>query len=84
MKTLSIVIRSPEGLHAKPASELFMEARKFPCRVTAFLGRKKADCKSILELLSLGASFGDELILTFEGADEETAADAFRLLFGKT
>ena len=52
MKTLTVRIRVPEGLHVKPASKIFMEARKYGCRITAFGSERQADCKNIMELLT--------------------------------
>lgn len=39
-------------------------------------GGKSADAKRIFGVMSLGAKKGDEIFMTAEGADEETAAQA--------
>lgn len=80
MKTLTITVQTAEGLHVKPASQLFMAARNFNCRITASCGQEQADCKNILELLSLGAADGELLTLTFDGPDEAEAELAFSRL----
>ena len=84
MKTLTVRIRVPEGLHVKPASKIFMEARKYGCRITAVGSERQADCKNIMELLSLEAAFGEELRFEFDGAGEEKAREAFKLLLRET
>lgn len=66
MRTLTITVQTAEGLHVKPASQLFMAARDFNCRITASCGEAQADCKNILELLNLGAAGGERLTLNFE------------------
>lgn len=77
MRTLTITVQTAEGLHVKPASQLFMAARNFNCRITASCGEAQADCKNILELLNLGAAGGERLTLNFEGPDETEAESAF-------
>lgn len=68
------------GLHARPASRVFMEARKYECKIEALCGNKKADCKSLLELMGLGAKFGNQILFRLDGADEEAAAEGLRQL----
>ena len=46
--------------------------------------RRQADCKNIMELLSLEAAFEEELRLEFDGAGEEKAREAFKLLLRET
>lgn len=81
MECLTITVKSLEGLHVKPASEMFMAANQFSSQITAVLGEKRADCKNILDILGLGALFGDRLQLEFEGRDEKEAKKAFQSLF---
>ncbi|WP_394922258.1 HPr family phosphocarrier protein [uncultured Robinsoniella sp.] len=68
------------GLHARPASRVFMEARKYECKIEALCGNKKADCKSLLELMGLGAKHGNQILFRFDGADEDAAAEGLRQL----
>lgn len=84
MKILTIAVQTAEGLHVKPASQLFMAARDFSCRITASCREAQADCKNILELLNLGAAGGERLVLSFDGPDEEAAERAFRRLTEKS
>lgn len=58
------------GLHARPAAMLVKCAARFKCQVTVAAGNKKANGKSIMSILSLGAIKGDELLITAEGSDE--------------
>ena len=48
--------------------------RKYECKIEALCGNKKADCKSLLELMGLGAKYGSQILFRFDGADEEEAA----------
>lgn len=66
------------GLHARPASLIFMEARKYICGVEARWGSDKADCKSLLALIGLGVMGGGEVLFRFDGEDEEAASVGVR------
>jgi phosphotransferase system HPr (HPr) family protein len=60
------------GLHARPATHLVKIANKFDSNIFLYKSddkTKKADCKSILSVLLLGATNGTNLILTGNGPD---------------
>lgn len=67
-------VKDPMGLHARPASLIFVEARKYRCSIEALWGSDKADCKSLLSLMGLGATAGDVVLFRFDGKDEKAAA----------
>jgi len=70
-------IKDPLGLHARPASIIFMEARKFSCSIEVQWESDKADCKSLLALMGLEAKRGSIIRFRFDGVDEEAAMTAF-------
>ena len=70
-------IKDPLGLHARPASIIFMEARKYSCSIEVQWESDKADCKSLLSLMGLEAKKGSILRFRFDGEDEEAAMTAF-------
>jgi phosphotransferase system HPr (HPr) family protein len=57
------------ALHARPAGKLVLEANRFHSAISLTANGRRADAKSILEVLSLGAVGGTELHLTASGAD---------------
>ena len=69
----------PEGiaLHARPAAHLVRAASKLSTPVTITANGKRANARSILEVLALGATGGTALTLTATGSD---AAHAVRAL----
>ncbi|MGC6176230.1 HPr family phosphocarrier protein [Lacrimispora sp. 38-1] len=83
MREYRYEIEDPMGLHARPASKLFMEAGKYMCTIEAYWGLQKADCKSLLAIMGLGAKKGDVLVFRFEGEDEEAAYYAIRSVLDK-
>jgi phosphocarrier protein HPr len=74
MQLRKIKIRNPHGLHLRPAAELVKFARRFKSDISLLFRRKKADTSSIIDVVSLGASSGDEVAVIIEGEDEEAAS----------
>lgn len=68
------------GLHARPASQFVQTAARFASLVTVEYNAKKANAKSILQVLSLGAGGGAEISISAEGADAEAAIAALQQL----
>jgi phosphotransferase system HPr (HPr) family protein len=69
-----------EGLHLRLASRFAHLASRFESEMTVSSGGQVANAKSILDLLSLAASWGDWLDLEARGADAEAAVEALREL----
>jgi len=72
----TLVLTNRSGLHARPASIFVQTAKKFRSKIFVRKGGKKADAKSILSVLSLGAECGDEIEIIVEGDDAEDALKA--------
>jgi phosphotransferase system HPr (HPr) family protein len=82
MSTSSEVVvaaRLPDSvaLHARPAGRFVQLAASFPCSVAVTANGKRANAKSILEVLALGATGGTELALAASG---DRAAEAVEQL----
>lgn len=76
MRELKYVITDPEGIHARPAGELVKAAKQFQCNITLTKDGKSGDCKKIFGIMGLAVKNGNEITMTFEGADEEAACEA--------
>ncbi len=73
MKEFKYVITDPEGIHARPAGMLVKAAKEYACDIKLAKGTKAMSCKAIFGVMGLAAKKGDEVTLTFDGADEEAA-----------
>ncbi len=73
MKQLEITINNETGLHARPAKTLVNLVKQFKSSITIWHGEKKANAKSLISVLTLGASKGSQLKIEVDGDDEETA-----------
>lgn len=76
MKELRYQIKDELGLHARPAGQLVKAAVPFGCRIMMGTSRKMVDAKRIMGVMGLALKQGDEMIMTFDGPDEEEASQA--------
>jgi phosphocarrier protein HPr len=75
-------VRLPVGvaLHARPAGAFVRAAAGFAADVSVSANGRSANAKSILDVLSLGAEAGAELVIAASGADAVAAAEQLALL----
>ncbi len=73
MKQAPVTIVNQRGLHARASAKLANAANIFDCDITLMNKQKSADCKSIMQIMMLAASYGSEFTLKAEGIDEEQA-----------
>lgn len=76
MKEIQYTITDELGVHARPAGMLVKEASKFSCKIKVASPNKEVDAKRIMGVMSMGAKQGELLKFTFDGEDEEAAAQA--------
>lgn len=81
MKSFSYVITDEVGIHARPAGILVKEAKKYASKVTVSMGGKSADATKLMALMSMGVKQGDEVTVSVEGDDEESAAAEIEKFF---
>lgn len=84
MPFVTVTVRNPSGLHARPAAAFVRAAAGLPVEVRVTnLTRdpdRSAAAKSILGVMQLGVAQGHELQLEAEGDGAETALDDLRAL----
>ena len=81
MLSCDLTLTNPSGLHARPAALLVELAKSFTATVIIRYGEKSANAKSILSVLSLGASQGAFLTIVTEGEDETMALNQISAAF---
>ena len=67
-----IIIKSAQGLHARPAALFVQIANKYNSNVTISKSGEKVNGKSIMGILTLGAENGSTVIVEVEGEDAES------------
>ena len=81
MQSKSLEILNELGLHARVASRIVREARKFQSGVYVRKEGRSYDLKNVTGVITVNAKRGDILTVEFDGSDEEAAAEAFETLF---
>ena len=78
-KTVTVLNRA--GLHARPSALIVQETKNFKCSIHFEKGREKVNAKSIMGVITLGASYGTMVKITADGEDEEKAVEIIVNLF---
>ena len=68
-----IIIKNHDGLKAKVAANFVQVANQFESQILIEFTNKKINAKSIMGMMMLGISNGDQIQVTAEGADESEA-----------
>ena len=76
-----VTIRNRAGMHARPAALLVRTANAFEAQVWIENGSERVNGKSIMGVITLGATFNTPLKLIADGPDEGQALDALEKLF---
>jgi phosphotransferase system HPr (HPr) family protein len=77
----TVVVANRAGLHARAAVMVVTEARKHKARVVISKGLHSVDATDVLQMMSLGAAQGEELLLEGTGDGAQQAVDAVEQLF---
>lgn len=67
----AVEICNKQGLHARPISQFVEIASRFKASLAVSCNGREVDGKSVLQLMTLAAGRGTELILRSEGDDAE-------------
>lgn len=71
-----VTLSNEIGLHARPASIFIRQAVQFPCDITVEKAGRSYNAKSIMSVLSMSASKGDEIVIKADGDGEEDAVNS--------
>ncbi len=71
-----VTVVPEEGLHARPAAKFVKMAKGFNSDIKVIKDSTEANAKSSLNLMTLGATQGDKLLIQAEGEDAEEAVEA--------
>ncbi len=77
------MVNNKQGLHARPAALFVQIANRFDCQVTVSKDSEVVNGKSIMGILTLGASKGSEIIIEAKGEDAEEAILELERLLNK-
>ena len=78
----TVRITNPLGLHQRAADRFHRAAKKYNCAVAVWNGDRRADGKSIIDLMLLAVFPDAEVILEVDGPDATAALDALAEILG--
>ncbi|MFW6280182.1 MAG: HPr family phosphocarrier protein, partial [Planctomycetota bacterium] len=78
-----VQIKNPLGFHVRPVQRFSELARAFAGDVEVEINDKKADGKSVMGLMSLGAQSGSEMKIITRGPDARQALDVLKFVVGE-
>lgn len=76
-----VTIKNRAGIHARPAALLVQTASRYKSQIFIEKENDRINGKSIMGIITLGASYDTSLKLIADGADEGEAIDAMVRLF---
>lgn len=83
MVSKKYVLKNETGFHARPAGIFVKTANSYKSEIYVYKDGSEYNGKSIMGLLSMGATQGTEITLKITGSDEETAMEALLQLLEK-
>jgi phosphocarrier protein len=78
--TAKVTIQNPQGLHMRPAYLFAETASKFESQVELIKEDVRINGKSVLDILTLGAAQGTEILLEATGDDAHAAIETLEQL----
>ncbi len=76
-----VTIRNRAGMHARPAALLVKTANSFTAQIYIEKDAERVNGKSIMGVITLGATYDTPLKIIADGPDESQALDAIEKLF---
>ena len=76
-----VLIINRAGIHARPAAKLVRTASGFSSDIFLESGGERVNGKSIMGIITLGATYRTTVKIVADGADEEAAVAALEDLF---
>ena len=81
MIEMPVVVRQEKWLDGRPIALLVQEASQYASKVYIKVEDKSINAKSIMGMMSLSLSEGEEVTIFTEGEDEEKAAEGIKTFF---
>ncbi|MDD3058386.1 MAG: HPr family phosphocarrier protein [Sphaerochaeta sp.] len=81
MVTRELKVYNRAGIHARPAASIVKTANKYQSELYLEKESMKINGKSIMGIITLGATHQSTITMICEGPDEQQMADAIQTLF---
>jgi len=77
----TVSVNLEQGLHLVPCSRIVQLARKSACSINLHNGDRSANAKNVLDIVSLNAVFGTQLVIEAVGDGAESTVQELVELF---
>ena len=74
--TKTAIVNNPKGLHLRPVGTLAQMAGQFESQIEVTKDGLSVDARSVLDLMTLVATPGSEIVISARGPDAQRAVDA--------
>ena len=81
VKSITVVVTNRDGLHARPSLAIVNTVGRYQANVTVQKGSQAGDASSVLDMMSLAATQGTELVLSATGPDAVEVLETLDRLF---
>jgi phosphocarrier protein len=81
MTERTVTVSNRAGVHARPSALIVQATKNFKCSIHFERGRDRINAKSIMGVITLGASYGTAINIVAEGEGEEEAVEIIANLF---
>ena len=71
-----VKIKNKSGVHARPASAIVKELKKYDAKINLVQGEEEVNAKSLMGIMSLGITKGSEISIEAEGEEAKEAVNA--------
>ena len=78
MITRKMVVQLSGGLEARPVAMLVQVASQYQSKIYFEADNKKINAKSIMGVMGLGLTAGEEIVVSADGDDAENALDGIQ------
>lgn len=76
-----LTITNPKGIHARPSAMIVQTTQDLDSSIHFTFNGETVDASQIMEVLSLGAAYGETIRVRVEGGDEAGAMARMREIF---
>jgi len=81
MTERTVTVSNRAGVHARPSALIVQATKNFKCNIHFERGKDRINAKSIMGVITLGASYGTVINIVAEGEGEEEAVEIIAKLF---
>ena len=78
-----VIIQKDMDKEDHPIAPLVQEASQYASKVYIQVGEKNVNAKSIMGMMSLSLTGGDQITVVTDGEDEQKAAEGIKTFFAK-